>query len=102
MIPIVDQVGMGLTPTLLAQTGGEGVGEAISKSLPFADDLIKSGTNLGIAVVFLVIGWIVALFAKKIVRGVLKRTDIDNRIVSWIGGDSQGEIASKLKTGLPI
>ena len=89
MIPIVDQVGMGLTPTIFAQT--EGVGEAISKSLPFADDLVKSGTNLGIAVVFLVIGWIVALFAKKIVRGVLKSTDIDNRIVSWIGGDSQGK-----------
>ena len=91
MIPIVDQVGMGLTPTFLAQAGGEAVGDAITKSLPFADDLIKSGTNLGIAVIFLVIGWIVALFAKKIVRGVLKNTDIDNRIVSWIGGDSQGK-----------
>jgi hypothetical protein len=34
----------------------------------------------------LVIGWIVALIARAVVRGALKRTRFDNRIAEWVTG----------------
>ena len=42
--------------------------------------------NLIGALGILVIGWIVALVARSIVRGALKRTTFDNRIAEWITG----------------
>lgn len=39
------------------------------------------------ALVVLVVGWIVALLAAAIVRGILRRTTIENRIAAWIFGE---------------
>jgi hypothetical protein len=44
--------------------------------------------NLVAAIAILVIGLIVALVASAIANGLLKRTDIDNRLASWITGRS--------------
>jgi hypothetical protein len=46
--------------------------------------------NLLGAIVILIIGWIVAVVAAKIVRNLLKRTDVDNRVVGWVRGTQQG------------
>ena len=42
--------------------------------------------NLVTAIAILVIGWIVAMIAAAIAGGLLKRTDIDNRLAAWITG----------------
>ncbi len=52
------------------------------------DELIRFGK----AFLILIIGWIVAIIIKNVVRGLLKRTSIDNQIASWIGGESAREI----------
>ncbi|MGB3207904.1 MAG: mechanosensitive ion channel [Crinalium sp.] len=46
--------------------------------------------NLVAAIAVLVIGWIVALVASAVVNGLLKRTNIDNRLAAWITGRSDG------------
>jgi hypothetical protein len=38
------------------------------------------------AIVILIVGWIVALVIAAVVRGILRRTTIDNRLAAWIGG----------------
>ena len=42
------------------------------------------------AVVTLFVGWIVALIVSSVVRNLLKRTDLDNRLVGWASGSSTG------------
>ncbi|MGE4055581.1 MAG: hypothetical protein AB7F99_12355, partial [Vicinamibacterales bacterium] len=39
------------------------------------------------ALVILIVGWIVALVAAALVRGILRRTTIENRIAAWILGE---------------
>jgi hypothetical protein len=46
--------------------------------------------SLVYALLTLVIGWILAWAIGRFVRGLLKRTDIDNRIATWLTGQ-QGE-----------
>ncbi|WP_373542707.1 mechanosensitive ion channel [Chamaesiphon sp.] len=46
--------------------------------------------NLIGAVVTLFVGWIVALIVSSVVRNILKRTDLDNRLVGWASGSSTG------------
>ena len=43
--------------------------------------------NIAGALIILVVGWIVALVAAAIVRGILRRTTIENRIAAWIVGE---------------
>ena len=38
------------------------------------------------ALLILVVGWLIALVLSNIVRSVLKRTELDNKIVSWVTG----------------
>ncbi len=47
--------------------------------------------NLLGALVILVLGWVVALVASAAVRGVLKRTSLDNRMAQWLVGDAAAE-----------
>jgi hypothetical protein len=47
--------------------------------------------NLLGAVVILVLGWVVALIASATVRGVLKRTSLDNRMAQWLLGDAAAD-----------
>ncbi|MGL5080975.1 MAG: mechanosensitive ion channel [Microcoleaceae cyanobacterium] len=46
--------------------------------------------DIVLAVTLLFIGWLVALFAQSLTRNLLKKTDFDNRIASWISGRSDG------------
>lgn len=46
--------------------------------------------DIVLAVTLLFIGWLVALFAQSLTRSLLKKTDFDNRIASWISGRSDG------------
>ena len=46
--------------------------------------------NLIGAVVTLFVGWIVALIVSSVVRNLLKRTDLDNRLVGWATGSRSG------------
>ncbi|MEJ2560375.1 MAG: mechanosensitive ion channel, partial [Anaerolineae bacterium] len=39
------------------------------------------------ALLILIIGWLVALIVSAIVRGVLRRTTMDDRLARWIAGD---------------
>lgn len=39
------------------------------------------------ALVILIVGWLIALILSNLVRSVLKRTELDNRIVSWVTGE---------------
>ena len=41
------------------------------------------------ALAILVAGWVVALIAAAIVRGALRRTDVDNRIFAWFAGEER-------------
>jgi hypothetical protein len=44
---------------------------------------------------FLLIGYIVALIVSNLVKGILKRTDIDNRVASWLAsGRERGQVPS--------
>lgn len=54
-------------------------------------DVLSSALNFGKAVLILLLGWIVALILKNVIRGILKKTQIDNQIANWIGGQTQGE-----------
>jgi hypothetical protein len=43
--------------------------------------------NLVGALLILIIGWLAALIVSAIVRGVLRRTTLDDRLARWIAGD---------------
>jgi len=47
--------------------------------------------NLIGALAILVIGWLVALVVSAIVRGALRRTEVDNRLARWILGEEKAE-----------
>lgn len=47
--------------------------------------------NLIGALAILVVGWLVALVLVAIVRGALRRTNLDNRLAYWIFGERAGE-----------
>jgi hypothetical protein len=42
--------------------------------------------DIVIALAVLIVGYIVALFAKALVKSLLKKTDVDNKIASWVSG----------------
>jgi hypothetical protein len=46
--------------------------------------------NLLSAVVILVIGWLIATIAAAVIGGLLKRTNIDNRLAGWVTGRPDG------------
>jgi hypothetical protein len=47
--------------------------------------------NLVGALAILIIGWLVALIVSAIVRGLLRRTTLDNRLARWIVGEEAAE-----------
>jgi hypothetical protein len=63
------------------------VGSDLSASLP---DLLR-------AIVILVVGWLIALIAAAIVRGILKQTDLDNRLARSIVGGQPGAEAPPIE-----
>lgn len=49
-------------------------------------DLGSSLLNLLKGLIILLVGWLVATLIKKLVKGILSATDIDNRIAAWVTG----------------
>jgi hypothetical protein len=47
--------------------------------------------NLIAALAILIVGWLVALIVSAIVRGVLRRTSLDNRLARWVMGEAAAE-----------
>jgi hypothetical protein len=47
--------------------------------------------NLVGALLVLILGWLIALVASSIVRGALRRTNLDNRLANWITGEEKAE-----------
>jgi len=55
-------------------------------------DLGGSLLDLLKAIAILIVGWIVAYILRGIIQGLLNRTEIDNKIASWLtGGGEEGE-----------
>jgi hypothetical protein len=55
--------------------------------------------NLIAALAILVVGWLVALIISAIVRGVLRRTTLDDRLARWVMGE---EAAKDIEVERPI
>jgi hypothetical protein len=65
--------------------------EAVSFVVNLRARVIDFMPNLLAAIVILVLGWIVARVVAFGVRGLLKRTQLDNRLATWIMGQRPGE-----------
>jgi Conserved TM helix len=50
------------------------------------DKILPTVINLAGAIAILLIGWLVASIVAGVVRGLLKKTDFDNKVVGWVGG----------------
>ena len=79
-----------LAPNILAQADGNPLNQLpqlsqIMKQITNPETIVETITAIGI----LVIGWIVAWFISYIVVRLFKKTDIDNKIASWVTGNSQ-------------
>ena len=75
-----------LNPLLLAQAN------------PLQELQTQLGGDLGLsligllkAIAIFIVGWLIALLAKKFIKGILNRTDIDNRIAAAIAGQRGGD-----------
>jgi hypothetical protein len=58
---------------------------------PWQTDVTTSLINVGKAILFFVVGWIVASIVRGLVAKILKSTDIDNRIAGWVAGQRGGD-----------
>jgi hypothetical protein len=65
--------------------------EAVSFVVNLRARVIDFMPNLLAAIVILVLGWIVARVVAFGVRGLLKRTQLDNRLATWTMGQRPGE-----------
>ncbi|NBD33835.1 MAG: mechanosensitive ion channel [Cyanobacteria bacterium] len=68
-------------PLLLAQNS---IGDLLSQ-------VLQDSRSFVYAILILVVGWIVAWGVAGIVRGLLKRTELDNRIATWLTGQQGDE-----------
>ena len=80
------QANLVLAPDILAQADGNSLNQLSQLSqIMNKITIVDTITAIGI----LVIGWIVAWFISYIVVRLFKKTDIDNKIASWVTGNSQ-------------
>ena len=80
------QANLILAPNILAQADGNPLNQLSQLSQIMNQiTIVDTITAIGI----LVIGWIVAWFISYIVVRLFKKTDIDNKIASWVTGNSQ-------------
>ena len=80
------QANLILGPNILAQADGNSLNQLSQLSQIMNQiTIVDTITAIGI----LVIGWIVAWFISYIVVRLFKKTDIDNKIASWVTGNSQ-------------
>lgn len=71
-------------PSVLAQQPPDG-GVNVFQG-PFANNLGDVVLKLLGALGILLLGWIIAGIVSGVIRGLLKRTDLDNRLDAWISG----------------
>ncbi|MGB2926040.1 MAG: mechanosensitive ion channel [Limnothrix sp.] len=50
----------------------------------------QDAINIIKAIAILVVGWIVAVVIKSVVKGLLKKTELDNKLAGWITGSETG------------
>lgn len=82
-----------IPPQGTAAPGESPVQEMLDNLLARSSDLVGGYLpNLVGALLILVIGWLAALVLAAIVRGALKRTTLDNRLVAAIGGESARDV----------
>lgn len=76
-------------PLWLAQAQGDGsaIGAFFSQTASRFGDFIPGLIG---AIAILIIGWLVATIVAAGIRGLLKRTQIDNRIAAWVTGQPEG------------
>lgn len=60
-------------------------------------ELGKSVPSLINAVLILLIGWIIAVVAAWIIKGLLSKTDFDNRLASWVTGSSESRAVENIE-----
>ena len=58
-----------------------------TKSVAIEDLLRPEGIvfQLVFAIAILVGGWVIAIFFSSMTEGLLKRTDVDNKLSNWLG-----------------
>ena len=56
--------------------------------------------NLLGAIAILIIGWLIAIIASAITRGILNRTNLDNKLANWITGRRDGSEAPPIEKWL--
>lgn len=82
-------------PLLVAQEGELDPAAAMTQVTGFFEGIIAQIAlflpSLVAAILILIVGWIVAIVIANIVKGVLSRTNIDNRIASAVMGRREGE-----------
>ena len=57
----------------------------------FVDQALARGPELLAAVAILVIGWLVALAVALLIRVLLKKTEIDDRLAAWLVGEERAD-----------
>ncbi len=65
--------------------------EAVSFFVSIWSRLIDFMPNLLAAIAILILGWIVATAVAFGIKGLLKRTQLDNRLAAWVLGQKPGE-----------
>lgn len=82
-------------PHLLAQEMELDPGATVNRFTGWVEGLVASLAlflpNLLAALAILIVGWIVATVMASFIRGILSRTNIDNRIASAVMGRREGE-----------
>lgn len=60
-------------------------------------DLSRSVPNLIGAILILILGWLIAIVAAWIVKAVLSRTSLDNRLAKWITGRDDSSAVTNIE-----
>ncbi len=85
------------TSVVLAQT-------ATTKSFEVGDLLRPEGLvfQLVFAIAILVGGWVVAIFFSSMTEGLMKRTDIDNKLANWLTGSRSSNLPIEKWAGTTV
>ncbi len=60
-------------------------------------DLSRSVPNLIGAILILIIGWLIAIVAAWVVKAILSRTSLDNRLAKWITGRDDSSAVTNIE-----
>ncbi len=75
-------------PILFAQSNvAESTGDFFAQMWSSFAEFLPS---LIYAIVILIVGWVVATIAASVIKGILKKTDVDNRLARWVTGNRTG------------